>query len=48
MDLRKRDEYKRFAMWLNDNGYLKDLMIPYELAELYLESDFYAQRKIKP
>lgn len=43
MNLEKRREFKHFATWLRDQGFLdkKHILIPYELAELYLESDFY-------
>lgn len=45
MDLQKRRQYKLFATWLNDNNYLNERysLIPYELAEMYLESDYYKE-----
>ena len=43
MDLEKRNDFRHFATWLRDMEYLTDefILIPYELAELYLESDYY-------
>lgn len=45
MELEKRKQYKQFATWLNNNEYLTQRvqLIPYELAEMYLESDYYKQ-----
>lgn len=50
MDLKKRKLLKDFATWLDVKGYLTDkhVLIPYELAELFLESDFCKDRNKNP
>ena len=45
MNLKKRRDLKHFSEWLKENGLIRDDLIPYELAELYLESEFYKKNK---